>query len=225
MNIKKSLLLILAILIIDQISKIYIKTNFVLGESVEVFNWFKILFIENEGAAWGAKLSDILPISESLGKLFLTIFRLFAIIGIGYWLFDVIRKKASNTLIIAVSLIFAGALGNILDSIFYGVIFDDSNNHVATLFSEEPYGQIFYGKVVDMLYFPLVDATWPDWVPYFGGNNFRFFEPVFNIADTAISTGVGILLVFNKRAFGEKKEDGEQNLQTFDGEEQAHEKV
>ncbi|WP_273568371.1 lipoprotein signal peptidase [Maribacter halichondriae] len=225
MNIKKSLLLILAILIIDQISKIYIKTNFVLGESVEVFNWFKILFIENEGAAWGAKLSDILPISESLGKLFLTIFRLFAIIGIGYWLFDVIRKKASNTLIIAVSLIFAGALGNILDSIFYGVIFDDSNNHVATMFSEEPYGKIFYGKVVDMLYFPLVDTTWPDWVPYFGGNNFRFFEPVFNIADTAISTGVGILLVFNKRAFGEKKEDGEQNLQTFDDEEQAHEKL
>lgn len=221
MNIKKSLLLILAILLIDQISKIYIKTNFVLGESVEVFNWFKILFIENEGAAWGAKLSDVLPISESLGKLFLTIFRLFAIIGIGYWLFDVIRKKASNTLIIAVSLIFAGALGNILDSIFYGVIFDDSNNHVATLFSEEPYGKIFYGKVVDMLYFPLVDTTWPDWVPYFGGNNFRFFEPVFNIADTAISTGVGILLVFNKRAFGDKKED-EQNLQAFAGEERSH---
>ncbi|MFH6603292.1 lipoprotein signal peptidase [Maribacter algicola] len=202
MNLRKSLLLIVAILVIDQISKIYIKTNFVLGESVEVFNWFKILFIENEGAAWGAKLSDILPISESSGKLFLTIFRLFAIVGIGYWLNDVIRKKATNTLIIAVSLIFAGALGNIIDSIFYGVIFDDSNNHVATLFSDEPYGGIFYGKVVDMLYFPLVDTTWPEWVPYFGGSNFRFFEPVFNIADTSISTGVGILLVFNKRAFG-----------------------
>ncbi|CAN0603842.1 unnamed protein product, partial [Ectocarpus sp. 12 AP-2014] len=126
MNIKKSVLFILLILIIDQWSKIYIKTNFVLGESVEVFSWFKILFIENEGAAWGAKLSDVLPISDNIGKLVLTIFRLFAILGIGYWLFDVIKKKASNTLIWAVSLIFAGALGNILDSVFYGAIFNES---------------------------------------------------------------------------------------------------
>ena len=206
MNLKKSLLLIALILILDQVSKIYIKTNFVLGESVEVFSWFKILFIENEGAAWGAKLSDVLQISESAGKLFLTIFRLFAIVGIGYWLYDVIRKNASNTLILAVSLIFAGALGNILDSIFYGVLFDHSNNQVATLFSSEPYGKLFYGKVVDMLYFPLVDATWPEWVPYFGGNSFRFFEPVFNVADTAISTGVGVLLVFNKKAFSKDDE-------------------
>ncbi|MDO1512649.1 lipoprotein signal peptidase [Maribacter confluentis] len=202
MNIKKSILFIVLILVIDQWSKIYIKTHFVLGESVEVFSWFKILFIENEGAAWGAKLSDILPISDEIGKLVLTIFRLFAIFGIGYWLFDVIRKKASTTLIWAVSLIFAGALGNILDSVFYGIIFNDSYNEVATLFSNEPYGKLFYGKVVDMLYFPMVDTTWPNWVPGFGGKNFRFFEPVFNIADTAISTGVGILLVFNKKAFG-----------------------
>lgn len=205
MNIKKSLLLIFLILLIDQWSKIYIKTHFVLGESVDVYNWFKILFIENEGAAWGAKLSDILPVSDAVGKLILTIFRLFAICGIGYWLFDVVKKNSSKTLIIAVSLIFAGALGNILDSVFYGLIFNDSYNEVATLFSNEPYGKIFYGKVVDMLYFPLVDTTWPSWVPYLGGGNFRFFEPVFNIADTAISTGVGILLVFNKKAF--KKEE------------------
>lgn len=206
MNIKKSVLFILLILIIDQWSKIYIKTHFVLGESVDVFNWFKILFIENEGAAWGAKLSDILPISDNMGKLVLTIFRLFAIFGIGYWLFDVIKKKASSTLIWAVSLIFAGALGNILDSLFYGIIFNDSYNQVATLFSEEPYGELFYGKVVDMLYFPMVDTTWPSWVPGVGGQNFRFFEPVFNIADTAISTGVGILLVFNKKAFHKEEE-------------------
>ena len=205
MNIKKSVLFILLILIIDQWSKIYIKTNFVLGESVEVFSWFKILFIENEGAAWGAKLSDVLPISDNLGKLVLTIFRLFAILGIGYWLFDVIKKKASNTLIWAVSLIFAGALGNILDSVFYGAIFNESYNEVATLFSDEPYGKLFYGKVVDMLYFPMVDSTWPTWMPMVGGQNFRFFEPVFNIADTAISTGVGILLVFNKRAFNKEE--------------------
>ncbi|HAI41056.1 MAG TPA: lipoprotein signal peptidase [Maribacter sp.] len=205
MNIKKSVLFILLILIIDQWSKIYIKTNFVLGESVEVFSWFKILFIENEGAAWGAKLSDVLPISDNIGKLVLTIFRLFAILVIGYWLFDVIKKKASNTLIWAVSLIFAGALGNILDSVFYGAIFNESYNEVATLFSDEPYGKLFYGKVVDMLYFPMVDSTWPTWMPTVGGQNFRFFEPVFNIADTAISTGVGILLVFNKRAFNKEE--------------------
>ena len=206
MNIKKSVLFILLILIIDQWSKIYIKTHFVLGESVEVFSWFKILFIENEGAAWGAKLSDILPISDNFGKLVLTIFRLFAIFGIGYWLFDVIKKKSSNTLVWAVSLIFAGALGNILDSVFYGVIFNDSYHEVATLFTDEPYGKLFYGKVVDMLYFPMVDTTWPSWVPGIGGQNFRFFEPVFNIADTAISTGVGILLVFNKKAFAKEEE-------------------
>lgn len=206
MNYRKSLLLILLILLIDQLSKIYIKTHFRLGESVEVFSWFKILFIENEGAAWGTKLSDILPISDSLGKLILTIFRLFAIAGIGYWLYDIIRKKGTKTLITAVSLIFAGALGNIIDSVFYGLLFDDSYNQVATFMADQSYGSIFYGKVVDMLYFPMIDTTWPEWVPLVGGNNFRFFEPVFNIADTAISSGVGILIFFNKKAFGKKQD-------------------
>lgn len=204
MTLKKSLIIVIVILLIDQISKIYIKTHFVLGESVEVLSWFKILFIENEGAAWGTKLSDILPISESSGKLFLTIFRLFAIIGIGYWLYDIIKKKSPVVLILAVSFIFAGALGNIIDSVFYGVIFNDSNLQVATIFADDPYGKLFYGKVVDMLYFPMIDTTWPEWIPKFGGKNFRFFEPIFNIADTAISTGVGILLVFNKKAFPRK---------------------
>tara|TARA_R110002051_G_scaffold168250_2_gene238843 strand:- start:3 stop:635 length:633 start_codon:yes stop_codon:yes gene_type:complete len=206
MNLKKSILLVAVILLVDQLSKIYIKTHFVLGESVTVFNWFKILFIENEGAAWGTKLSDILPISDELGKLILTVFRLFAILGIGYWLYDTIQKKATKTLIVAISLIFAGALGNIIDSVFYGVIFDDSFNQVATLFAKDPYGSIFHGKVVDMLYFPIIDTTWPSWVPMVGGNNFRFFEPVFNFADTTISTGVGILIVFNKKAFGPQEE-------------------
>ncbi len=210
MNIKKSLALVLVILLADQISKVYIKTHFILGESVNVFDWFKILFIENEGAAWGTKLSDLLPISDSAGKLVLTVFRLFAITGIGYWLWDSIRKGASRTLILAISLIFAGAVGNIIDSLFYGMIFNDSYNTVATLFAEDPYGKLFYGKVVDMLYFPLIDTTWPDWVPFVGGKDFRFFEPVFNIADTAISTGVGILVVFNKKAFGKKSPNIEQ---------------
>ncbi|MEM8927476.1 MAG: lipoprotein signal peptidase [Bacteroidota bacterium] len=204
MTLRKSLIIIVIVLLIDQISKVYIKTHFVLGESVEVFSWFKILFIENEGAAWGTKLSDILPISESAGKLFLTIFRLFAIAGIGYWLYDIIQKKSSKLLIFAVSLIFAGALGNIIDSVFYGTIFSDSNHEIASILSEEPYGKLFYGKVVDMLYFPLIDTTWPAWVPWFGGQNFRFFEPIFNIADSAISVGVGVLLIFNKKAFGKE---------------------
>ena len=207
MPFRNSALIIFLILLIDQWSKIYVKTHFALGESVEVFSWFKILFIENEGAAWGTKLSDLLPISDNLGKLILTVFRLFAIAGIGYWLWDIIRKKSNRTLIMAVSLIFAGALGNIIDSVFYGIIFDSSFNQTATLFAEEPYGELFYGKVVDMLYFPLIDSNWPSWVPGVGGENFRFFEPVFNIADTAISTGVGILIVFNKRAFGQRDEE------------------
>ena len=210
MSLKKSLIIVILILLVDQISKIYIKTSFILGESHDVFSWFKILFIENEGAAWGTKLSDLLPISEPTGKLVLTIFRIFAVFGIGYWLWDIIKKQSPRTLILAVSLIFAGAVGNIIDSVFYGIIFDHSNGQVATLFADEPYGSLFHGKVVDMLYFPLVDTTWPDWVPSLGGQRFRFFEPVFNIADTAISTGVGILIVFNKKAFpkqdAEKKE-------------------
>ena len=201
MNLKKSLLLVGLVLLADQISKIYIKTHFELGESVEVFSWFKILFIENEGAAWGTKLSDLLPVSERTGKLILTVFRLLAIAGIGYWLWDILRKKANTILIVAVSLIFAGAIGNIIDSLFYGQLFNHSFGQVATLGSDEPYAGLFYGKVVDMLYFPMIDTLWPDWIPYLGGKAFRFFEPVFNIADTAISTGVGILLVFNKSAF------------------------
>lgn len=201
------MLLIGLVLIIDQISKIYIKTHFALGESYEVFEWFKIHFIENSGAAWGAKLNDFLPISEDTAKLILTVFRLFAVAGIGYWLFDCIKKQSSKTLVLAVSLIFAGALGNIIDSVFYGLLFNDSVGQVATLFSDEPYGGLFYGKVVDMLYFPMINSTWPNWVPYFGGKGFSFFDPVFNVADTAISTGVGILLVFNKKAFGSKQEE------------------
>ena len=210
MSLKKSLIIIVLILVVDQISKIYIKTSFILGEAHEVFSWFKILFIENEGAAWGTKLSDPLPISEPVGKLILTIFRIFAVFGIGYWLWDIIRKQSPRTLILAVSLIFAGAVGNIIDSVFYGIIFDHSNGQVATLFAEQPYGSLFHGKVVDMLYFPLVDTTWPDWVPSVGGKRFRFFEPVFNIADTAISTGVGILIVFNKKAFPKSSENKEE---------------
>lgn len=200
MSLKNAYLLICIILIIDQISKIYVKTNFVLGEEVSVFGWFRILFIENEGMAWGAKIPGV------YGKLFLTLFRLLALTGIGYWLYDSVKKRSSNFLIVAIAMIFAGALGNIIDSVFYGVIFNDSYGQVATLFSSEVYGRVFHGKVVDMLYFPLWKGNLPEWLPLWRGESFTFFEPVFNIADVAISSGVGVLIVFNKKAFKTDKE-------------------
>ena len=198
MSLKKASLLILLVLLIDQVSKIYIKTNFMLGEEVNVLGWFRILFVENDGMAWGAKIPG------SYGKILLTSFRIVAIGLISYWLWDSIRKKSPKILIISVSLILAGAIGNIIDSVFYGVIFDSSLGNIATLFAEDPYGELLKGKVVDMLYFPLYNDVLPEWVPIWGGERFVFFEPVFNIADTAISTGFGLLVVFNKRAFPKK---------------------
>ncbi len=195
MTLKKSILLIVLILLIDQISKIYIKTTFQLHEEVGVFSWFRILFVENDGMAWGAKIPG------TYGKLILTLFRLVAICGIGYWLWDSARKKSAGVLLSAVALIFAGALGNIIDSVFYGLIFDASYANVATAFSSDPYGTLFHGKVVDMLSFPLYDGVLPNWIPFWGGERFTFFDPVFNVADVAISTGVGMLIVFNKKTF------------------------
>lgn len=199
MNLRKAYLLIFIILLVDQLSKIYIKTNFILGEDVEVFKWFKIYFIENEGMAWGTEIPG------EHGKLILTIFRLFAVTGIGYWLWDSVeRRHSSDYLIVAISLIFAGALGNIIDSVFYGVVFDESYNNLATLNAANPYGTWFHGRVVDMLYFPFFETNLPSWVPFWGGSQFKFFNAIFNIADMAISTGVGILIVFNKRVFHHK---------------------
>lgn len=195
MSLRKAYLLIFIILLIDQVSKIYVKTNFMLGEEYPVFSWFNIHFIENEGMAWGTKIPG------EYGKLILTVFRIFAVFGIGYWLYDSVKKHASTYLVVAIALIFAGAAGNILDSVFYGVIFDGSYNNLATPFSPEPYGTWFHGLVVDMFYFPIWKGDLPAWTPFFGGKRFEFFNAIFNVADVAISTGVGILLVFNKRAF------------------------
>ena len=202
MSKKKTFLLIAGILLFDQTSKIYIKTHFELGEELRVFDWFRVFFIENEGMAWGAKLSDISShITDSVAKLFLTIFRVFAVCGIGYWLFQSVQKKASKILIFSVALVFSGALGNIIDSVFYGVIFDSSSGQLASLFPEKGYSGLFYGNVVDMLYFPLFKGYCPEWIPIIGGRYVSFFDPVFNIADMAISSGVGLLLVFNKKVF------------------------
>ncbi len=200
MSLKNSILIIAIILLVDQFVKIYIKTNFVYGEAgqIDVASWFKIVLIENEGMAWGTKIPG------TYGKLILTVFRILAVVGIGYWLYDASTKHSSNYLMIAISLIFAGAVGNIIDSVFYGVIFDNSYNNLATLFTENPYGTWFHGKVVDMLYFPIFEGNFPKWLPVWGGHSFKFFNAIFNIADMAISTGVGILIVFNKKAFDKK---------------------
>ncbi len=202
MSLKKAYIIAIVVLLIDQISKIYIKTHFKLHEYINVLglDWFQINFIENEGMAWGAQIPG------SHGKLILTLFRIVAVVGIGWWLHDSVKKKYSAFLIVPIALILAGAFGNIIDSVFYGVVFDHSTgNHVATLFSDQPYGTLFHGKVVDMFYFPIWHGTLPSWLPIWGGQEFSFFNAIFNVADAAISIGVVILILFNKRAFAKNK--------------------
>ncbi len=202
MSKNRAISIILLIIVIDQISKIYIKTNFMLSDKVEVFSWFQITFVENEGMAWGTKLSDFITfISDRTAKVCLTVFRILAVIGIGFWLRNVLRAHSPKILVFAIAIIFAGALGNIIDSVFYGVLFDSSLGQVATFLPEQGYDTLFHGKVVDMLHFPIWSGILPNWIPHYGGTYFEFFQPVFNIADIAISTGIGILIFFNKRAF------------------------
>jgi signal peptidase II len=197
-RLKKAAFIIFIVLFLDQLLKVWIKTTFYMGESHAIFgHWFYLHFTENEGMAFGMKLGG------NYGKLLLSLFRVVAVIIIGWWLYRVTQKGANMLLIICISLILAGALGNILDSAFYGLIFNESNYlQVATLFPKEGgYGTFLHGKVVDMLYFPIIETRYPSWMPFFGGEDFTFFRPVFNIADSAITTGVAILIIFQKKVF------------------------
>ncbi len=195
----KSILLILLILIADQVLKFWIKTNMTLGEEIRVAgNWFIIHFTENNGMAFGMEFWG------KGGKLFLSIFRIVAIGAIGYYVYHLIKQKASTGLVLGVSLILAGAIGNLIDSAFYGLIFNDSWTRPAVLFpAEGGYAGFLHGRVVDMFYFPIINTTWPSWVPLVGGEQFIFFRPVFNIADSSITTGVLYLLIFqHNKLFG-----------------------
>lgn len=199
---KKSILIVSIIIVTDQLLKWWVKTNLYLGEEIHVLgNWFILHFTENEGMAFGISFGG------PTGKLILSIFRIIAVILLGYYISRLSKKNASGGLIISFSLIMAGALGNIIDSAFYGLIFSPSGYHsVATLFPEGGgYATFLHGKVVDMLYFPLIDTTLPDWIPLMGGKHLIFFRPVFNIADASISTGVLSLIIFQKRFFGKKE--------------------
>jgi len=205
--VRKSALTVFLILLIDQILKIWIKTNMFLYQDIPVFgNWFIIKFIENNGMAFGVDLPG------DYGKMLLSIFRIIAVIGIIFYMRHLIREKAPNGLLISLSFIMAGALGNILDSAFYGLIFNESTPFSkAVLFPESGgYATFLHGKVVDMFYFPVIQGVWPNWVPFKGGDYFEFFRPVFNIADTAISLGVFFILIFQKKFFTEPEKPQEE---------------
>jgi len=198
---KKSVALIVVLLVLDQVLKIWIKTNMMLGEEFSVFgDWFLIHFIENNGMAFGMELEG------EWGKILLSLFRIVAVCGIGWYLYDICTKKAPIGLIMAISLIFAGAMGNIIDSAFYGMIFNDSYYQVATFMPEAGgYSSFLHGKVVDMLYFPLLEGRFPDWLPMWGGEHFVFFRPVFNVADSYITIGVAFILLFQRTYFMREK--------------------
>ncbi len=189
---KKPLILILAILLIDQVLKIWIKLNFHIGEEVDLIgDWCKLHFIENEGMAFGMSFGG------SIGKYILTIARIVVSALIGWYLFRLTKKEESKLIIYSFALIFAGAVGNIIDSLCYGLVFSESTFFsLSEAFPEQGgYAPLFLGKVVDMFYFPIIDTVLPEWIPFVGGNRFEFFNAIFNVSDIAITVGVFMLCI------------------------------
>jgi signal peptidase II len=210
-KLKQISIFIILILIADQALKFYIKTNYVMNEEHKIIgNWARLHFVENKGMAWG------LEFGGNSGKLLLTLFRLVAVFFGVYYLRKIVHEKQHRGFIICVGLIFAGAVGNLIDSLFYGLIFTDSEaGQLAKLVSPgKGYGTFLHGKVVDMFYFPLFNASWPSWMPFVGGDKFEFFSPVFNIADAAISVGIIAILVFQNKFFHHKKEKEHPTVET-----------
>ena len=191
-----AILIVMAILLIDQVIKIWVKTNMTLHEQIEIFSWFKIVFIENNGMAYGMEIGS---------KLVLSIFRMVAISILGYYIYGQVKKKARWGYLVCLSMVMAGAIGNLLDSMFYGLVFNASSEYYTSYLVPfgNGYAPFLMGKVVDMFYFPLIVTTWPEWVPVVGGNPYVFFSPIFNFADASISVGVVSLLLFYRKEISE----------------------
>ena len=187
-----AVLIVVGAIVIDQLIKIWVKTNMTLHESIRVFDWFYISFIENNGMAYGLQIGS---------KLALSLFRVVAIGLLCYYLWLQIRKRVRTGYIVCLSMVLAGAVGNLIDCMFYGLVFNASSDFYTSYFVDfgTGYAPFLMGKVVDMFYFPLIVTTWPEWVPYFGGHEFVFFSPVFNFADANISVGVVLLLIFYRK--------------------------
>ena len=191
-----SFVLVLLLLVVDQVIKIWVKTHMSLHESIEIASWFKISFVENNGMAFGMEIGS---------KLFLSVFRIAAVVGLSYYIWFQLRQQAKTGYVILLAVILAGAIGNLVDCMIYGLIFNVSTPYSVAEFVSfgDGYAPFLMGRVVDMFYFPLIETDWPDWVPFVGGQHFVFFSPVFNFADACVSVGIVALFIFYRKELSE----------------------